>query len=524
MKSRVANDLKNSREQTDTKPTSKKQVGIWIRVSTEDQARGESPRHHELRARSYAELQGWEVARVYDLSGVSGKTVSSHPETRAMREDIVEGRITGLVFSKLARLARNTRELLDFADFFEQYHAHLISLQECIDTSSPAGRFFYTVIGAMAQWEREETVDRVNASIKVRAKLGKSLGGPAPFGYLWKDGKLEIEPSEAPIRRLAFELFREHKRIKTVANLLNAAGHRMRALPNRSPGLFTGATIKRLIEDPMGKGMRRANYTKNTSRGKHWVLRPESEWVWSEVPAIVSVELWDACNALLNERKAGHRPARRTVHLFSGLVFCHCGEKMYVPTKSPKYVCFACRHKVPVHDLETVFVEQLRGFFLSPEDVAQHLADGDAVLNEKQHLLRAMEADRSKILVEAGKLYQLYLDGAISSKGFAERNQPLESRLSQINDGLPVLQAEIDFMIIHNASSAEMTTRALDLYGHWQDMSFEERRTIVDSIVQRVEVGNGAISFDLQYLPTACTATVAKRDCAGRDSNPRPSD
>src|SRR5438445_2759075 len=89
--------------------TTGKTVGIWIRVSTEDQARGESPEHHEKRARMYAESKGWTVVRVYDLSGVSGKTVMEHPEAQAMLADVRARRIRGLVFSKLARLARNTR-------------------------------------------------------------------------------------------------------------------------------------------------------------------------------------------------------------------------------------------------------------------------------------------------------------------------------------------------------------------------------------------------------------------------------
>src|ERR1035437_7079857 len=100
-----------------------KKVGIWIRVSTEDQARGESPEHHEKRARSYADAKGWNVREVYHLEGVSGKAVMHHPEAKRMLADIQSGHIQALIFSKLARLARNTRDLLDFADLFRKSNA-----------------------------------------------------------------------------------------------------------------------------------------------------------------------------------------------------------------------------------------------------------------------------------------------------------------------------------------------------------------------------------------------------------------
>src|SRR2546421_13108188 len=100
---------------------SSKLVGIWIRVSTEDQARGESPEHHERRARAYAEAKGWNVRELYNLAGVSGKAVMHHPEAQRMLKDIKSGHIEGLIFSKLARLARNTKELLEFADIFRQH-------------------------------------------------------------------------------------------------------------------------------------------------------------------------------------------------------------------------------------------------------------------------------------------------------------------------------------------------------------------------------------------------------------------
>ncbi len=87
----------------------KKSVGIWIRVSTEDQAKGESPEHHEKRARLYAEAKGWDVKVIYHLEAVSGKSVMHHPEAKKMLKDIKDGSITGLIFSKLARFARNTK-------------------------------------------------------------------------------------------------------------------------------------------------------------------------------------------------------------------------------------------------------------------------------------------------------------------------------------------------------------------------------------------------------------------------------
>lgn len=502
------------------KPTDPaKRVGIWIRVSTEDQVKGESPEHHERRARLYAESKGWNIIEVYRLDALSGKTVKDYPETKRMLEDIRTGHITGLIFSKLARLARNTKELLDFADNFREHDADLISLAESIDTSTPAGRLFYTMIAAMAQWEREEIAERVAASVPVRAKMGKSLGGQAPFGYQWKEGKLEVAPEEAPVRKLLYELFREHGRKKTVARLLNERGYR-----TRNGSAFSDTTVDRLLRDPTAKGVRRANYTTTTNSKRAWKLKPESEWVLLEVAPIVTEELWLECNAILDTSRAkGKRKTRETRHLFAGLAHCHCGRKMYVPSNTPKYVCYGCRNKIPVEDLEAIFHQELRAFFFSPEEIATHLEETSETIREKAVLLETLEREQKKLTIEIDKLYDLYQSNMIDKEGFGAKYQPLAERKRQLADELPALQAELDVLKISHLSQEEIVAEARDLYSRWPTLPYEERRRIVETITERIVIGKGEVEISLFYAPPASSGGGGGPRAGGNGGSTPPS-
>lgn len=476
-----------------------KRVGIWIRVSTEDQARGESPEHHEKRARLYAEVKGWAVVEVYDLAGVSGKSVLEHPEARRMMADVKRGHISGLVFSKLARLARSTKELLEISEFFQAQDADLVSLGESIDTSTPAGRLFYTIIAAMAQWEREEIAERVRASIPIRAALGKRISSAPPFGYTWQNNQMVVEPTEAPVRRLVYELFAEHGRLRTVSKILNERGYR-----TRKGARFSDSTVERLITDPSAKGLRRANYTTTSADRKRVELKPESEWIMVPVEPIVSVELWEKCNAALRARaKPERRPARKSVHLFSGLVVCaDDGGKMYPTEKRPlKYTCRTCRRTIRADDLEAIFVSQLRAFVFSPDRIFENAAEADAELHKRTELLEAARSERARAAAEADKLYRLYLGDKISADGFKTRNSPLEQRLRQLDEQVPALQAEVDIRRIQLLSRDEVVSEAQSLASQWETLPAEDRRGIVETITRRITVGEEEVGFELEYLP-----------------------
>jgi site-specific DNA recombinase len=480
-------------------PDPAKPVGIWIRVSTEDQAKGESPEHHLRRARAYAEGRGWKVREVYHLEGVSGKSVREHPEAKKMLGHVASGHISGLIFSKLARLARNTRELLDFADYFRDHSADLISLHESIDTTSPAGRLFYTMIAAMAQWEREEIAERVAASVPIRAKLGKSTGGAAPYGYQWKDRQLIPHPEEASVRRLLYELFLEHKRKKAVARILNERGYR-----TRSGAKWSDTTVERLVRDPTAKGLRRANYTRSRGDGKAWDLKPESEWVHSTVEAIVPEDLWAQCNAILDDRRAKAKPpAKRPTHLFAGVVACHCGGKMYADAsyRTVKYICRACRNKITPADLEAVFHEQLKSFFLSPEEVASYVGQADEEIHAREERLGLLQAEEGKVRAEMDKVYRLYMGDHITPDGFGRSYRPLEERLKQLQEELPRLQGEVDFMKVQFLARDEILSGARDLYERWPQLAAAEKRAIIEAVVEAVRVGRSEVEIDLAYFP-----------------------
>lgn len=493
-----------------------KSVGIWIRVSTEMQAQSDSPAHHEKRAQLYCDLKGWEVREVYRLEAVSGKSVIEHPEAKRMLADIKRGKITGLVFSKLARLARNTKELLDFADYFKTHDADLISLDESLDTSSPAGRFLFVMIGALAEFERGEIAARVQASVPIRAKMGKPLGGSSPFGYVWRDGKLVPDEQEAPVRRLLYELYKEHGRKRTVARILNERGYR-----TRGGGTFSMTTVTRLLRDPTAKGVRIANWSKNVGKNKPIAIKPESEWVHHSVEAIIPEELWNECQALLDASKKNHkRPAKKTVHLFAGFAFCACGGKMYVTSSNRnRYVCSKCKtSKIPIVDLEGIYHEQLRRLAISADELKRHVADANETLIEKQRLVDVLVSEREKVHSERERIYELYMAGGLRKEDFGARYKPLSDRLEQIDEELPALQASLDVMKISHISEAEVRSAATSLYDRWPNLPFEDKRQVVEAITDKIVIAQEDIDISFLYAPSSEAA--ANRLRTDRDSSP----
>jgi site-specific DNA recombinase len=473
-----------------------KKVGIWIRVSTELQVKEESPEHHEARARYYTQAKGWQVMEVYKLDAVSGKSVIEHPEARRMLADIRSGHITGLVFSKLARLARSTKELLEFAEIFRHENADLISLSENIDTSSPAGRLFFTIISAMAEWEREEIAARVAASVPIRAKMGKPLGGQAPFGYKWDGKAFIVDTTEAPIRKLMYEAFLKHQRKYAVATELHKQGYR-----TRNGSKFTATSIDRLLRDSTAKGQRRANYTQSTGKNKNWQIKPESDWIYLPCEAIVSEQLWNECNSILDAQTKRRTPVGpKAVYLLSGFVTCSCSKKMYVYQSAKVYACAKCKVRIAVDDLDEIYQVYLKDY-LGSINHKEYLEQSDRQLEDCKALLDSTTKERNKLGKKMKEVLNLRLEGELTKESFAVEYRPMEERVAQLDAQLPQLEAEIDVRAIQLLSGDTVVNEAKTLLDEWHIMSMDQKRVIVETITTNVEVGKEDITITLAYAP-----------------------
>jgi len=475
-----------------------KTVGIWIRVSSEDQAQGESPAHHLERAKAYAQARGWTVNEVYDLAGVSGKSVKEHPEAKRMLADVKRGHITGLIFSKLARLARNTKELLEFSDYFRDHNADLISISKTIDTSTPAGRLFFTIIAAMATWEREEIADRQKASILIRARLGKSINGQAPYGYQWKDRQLVPHPDEAPIRAKAFQLFRQYRRKGRVTTLLNAAGHR-----TRGKALWGHRQLGRLLTCPSAKGV---YYFNRIHKHGAWkgTPKPESEWGKAECQPIVSSSLWEQVNRILQgQLDSCPRRGKLPTHPFGNLVWCGCGKKMYVRADSPKVLCRACNRKIPSPDLDAMIRKELFGFFGGPERVAHHLDAARQNLAAKEAAMAAHEREIATVREEMNRTHRLYQDGQISAQGFGQFYKPAEEHLNRLLADLHELRSELAHLQGNEVSAQAVVTEAQTLHHRWPNLTRDQKRQVTEALVEKLVIGDDQITLTLSALPTS---------------------
>jgi DNA invertase Pin-like site-specific DNA recombinase len=150
-----------------------KRAAIYVRVSTTGQET--DLQEHELR--EYCERRGWSYV-VYRDRGQSG-VKNDRPALTAMMNDLRRRKVDVVVVWALDRLARSLKQLLSIAEECRAVGVDLVSLKQNVDTTLPAGRLTFQVLGAVAEFEREMLRERVKAGMAQARRSGRHIGRPA---------------------------------------------------------------------------------------------------------------------------------------------------------------------------------------------------------------------------------------------------------------------------------------------------------------------------------------------------------
>ncbi len=148
-----------------------KRVAIYARVSTSEQ----STESQLLDLRHYTKERGWHLYQEYCDNGVSG-TKDSRPALNKLMNSAKKRKFDTVLVWRFDRFARSTKHLVLALEEFKSLGIQFVSYQENVDTGSPLGNAIFTIIGAMAQLERDIIAERVKAGLRRAKSRGKQLG------------------------------------------------------------------------------------------------------------------------------------------------------------------------------------------------------------------------------------------------------------------------------------------------------------------------------------------------------------
>jgi site-specific DNA recombinase len=181
-------------------------------------------------------LKGWElVDMVIDRDEFSGNL--NRPGVERVLEMVKKRQVDGVIFYKLDRLSRSTRDVVLLIDLFNRKDVALVSLVESLDTKSAMGRFFVRMIASLAELERETIGDRTRMGMEHLKKLGMPVG-TAPYGWrsqgsnrmlpLGEKRPLVPHVGEQAIIAEARALRASGLSLREIADCLNTEGHKTR--------------------------------------------------------------------------------------------------------------------------------------------------------------------------------------------------------------------------------------------------------------------------------------------------------
>lgn len=481
-------------------------AGLYIRVSTERQAQeGYSVAAQKENLTSFAKQQGWNVYDIYADEGLSGKNIEDRPEVKRLINDIKNKKVDVVLLYKFDRLTRDMADTEQFIKLIQEFGIEVYTISGgTIDVSTATGRFFIRVSGAVAQLEREQTIERVKTAFIQKVKEGKSLCSSTPsYGYdRPKHQEIQtINEKEANVVRRIFRMYVDGKSFTEIANVLNAEG-----IPTKKKGKVqkkrnSGETyIINSVWQPKTIRQILSNVT-YIGGVRYGINNPNGFIVLNGLhKPIISKELWEKAQERLRKIKKISRTnyPKEEVYYCGTLVCGLCGHKLttqrVIKTKKDGtkkiYYGYRCinreKGQCSAIGISHKKVEEAFFKYISNIDELSEIQNINNINYNEESLINIEELEKRIIEIEKKKeeVMNLFITNEID-------NNQMKYMISKLDEQFNILNKELE------GEKKQYNYRKLDkelipktIKEHWKYLNNKERLEFLIQFVERITIIN----------------------------------
>ncbi len=404
----------------------------------------------------------WTYIDGYIDEGISGSTVAKRKNFLKMINDAKEDKFDLIITKEVSRFSRNLSDSIKYTQILMQNDVGVYFQTNGINTYDPNSEFILNMMGSVAQEEVKRLSERVKWGHKEAIKKGRVLGSNNIIGYTKNNATLVIEPNEANKIREIFKLYATGKYgFAKLALILYNKG-----IKNSKGNIYDKDTLKRIIENPKYKGYYRGHTTEiiDYKTKKRINISKEEQIIYKsdKIPKIVSEELWNKANKVLEERrteiKSNSYNSIKKYPYTSKIICGNDGCKYSRMTNKnnklkPRWACCnyikyrlnVCKSPIIYEcDLDNIFINILKKLF-NLNDIIKTLAD--YYINCKNNIeydtvISDIENNIKKINLKKEKILDLLINNIITNNEYKEKNNNYNNDISILKKKIDILKEE----------------------------------------------------------------------------------
>ena len=398
-----------------------KNAGIYIRVSTEDQAReGFSLGEQQEKLEQLCKYKDYKVFKIYKDAGISAKDMEHRSAFQQMLQDMRAGKINYIVAYKLDRVTRSVKDLEVLISDLEKHNCYLVCERDDVNTSTANGRFFVRMLTVLSQLEIEIVSERTKFGLTGAIKSGH-IPGTCPLGYKRDESKKIIidETTKDVILRI-FNIYLEGKSFQTIANILNEE----KVL---TPKNWTDATIEKIINNKIYGG----DYERYKRVAKEQGI--ETVVYHDVVEPIITRAMYEDVQ---RQKEINQRAyCRDRIYIFMQKLVCpKCGKTMTCKGaggKKKKYMYYHCEDcKLYIREdlVEQEIMPLIMGLIEYDMTVKKYFYP--VLADKKENDTSKLDKEISSLQSQKNRIKEAYLKGIVQVEDFSEDYKVIEEKLN----------------------------------------------------------------------------------------------